>query len=300
MNKDYLLITGASGFLGSKILNKLVCEGYNVVALVRINSRLNRIQKIQGSFELFYVNKDQSNLTELFENFKIHTIIHTATDYGRNSSTSSVLMSNLIFPIQLIEYGLPRGLKHFLNSDSFFGKAEFENYNYLNQYTSSKKYFYNYLSSVSSELKIINLRLEHIFGEFDSESKFVTEILHKLLKQEKEILLTEGKQTRDFIYVDDVVDAYFKVIVNINSISNLTEFEVGRGESISIRSFVELMAILCRSNSKLEFGAISNRANEIQNSTANIKLLKSIGWKSNFDLQTAIKKILIEENKINL
>jgi len=297
MNKNYILITGGSGFLGSKILYKLICEGYNVVALVRHNSKLNRIQEIKGSFELFYINKEQSNLSELFENFKIHIIIHTATEYGRASATSLVLISNLIFPIQLIEHGLAHGLKLFINSDTFFGKTEHKNSNYLTQYTSSKKYFYDYLLSISRDLKIINLRLEHIFGEFDSESKFVTDILHRLLKQDKIILLTEGKQTRDFIYVDDVVEAYIRVLTNINSISNLTEFEVGRGESTSIRSFVELMAKLSRSNSKLVFGAILNRANEIQNSKANITLLKSIGWKSSFDLETAIKKILIEENK---
>ena len=96
MNKNYILITGGSGFLGSKILYKLICEGYNVVALVRHNSKLNRIQEIKGSFELFYINKEQSNLSELFENFKIHIIIHTATEYGRASATSLVLISNLI------------------------------------------------------------------------------------------------------------------------------------------------------------------------------------------------------------
>jgi len=292
-----ILVTGATGFLGSKIVKKLVDEGYNVVALVRKKSKLKRIQDITGNFELFYVDEKLSNLNELFGSYKIHTIIHTATEYGRNSLTSVVLMSNLIFPIRLIENGLDYGLKFFLNSDTFFGKSEYQDSNYMNQYTTSKKYFLNYLLSKREELKVVNLRLEHIFGEFDSDSKFVTDVMHKLLKSENEILLTDGMQTRDFVYVEDVVDAYFKVLINIDSLANFSEFEVGRGESVSVRQFVELMAKLSKSKSKLVFGAILNRKDEIQNSIANIASLNNIGWQSNYDLETAIKKIIKLENK---
>lgn len=287
-----VLITGATGFLGSKILNKLVEEGYNVVALVRNTSNLKRIEDVKSNLDLFYIDEKLNNLNELFNNHEIETIIHTATEYGRNTKTSEVLKSNLIFPIQLIECGLEHGLKSFINSDTFFGKSEFSDLSYLNEYTKSKKYFLDYLFSKRKEIKAVNLRLEHIFGEFDSENKFVTGVLHKLLKSENEILLTDGMQKRDFVYIEDVVNAYLKVLNNIDSITSFTEFEVGRGESVAVRQFVELMAVQTKSKSKLVFGAISSRKGEIQDSIANIDPLSKIGWKPNYDLRTAIAKMI--------
>ncbi|GGA63314.1 paratose synthase [Flavobacterium palustre] len=290
MNK--ILLTGATGFLGSKILIRLVDSGYNVIALVRKESNLSRIQDVNSSFELFYVDEKLNNLNELFEKHNIDTIIHTATEYGRNLKASDVLMTNIIFPIRLIENGLEHGLKSFINSDTFFGKSEFSDLSYLNEYTNSKKYFLNYLFSKRKEIKAVNLRLEHIFGEFDSENKFVTEVLHKLLKSENEILLTDGTQKRDFVYIEDVVNAYLKVLNNIDSIASVTEFEVGRGESVAVRQFVELMAELTKSKSKLVFGAISSRKGEIQDSKANIGPLSKLGWKPNYNLRTAIAKMI--------
>ncbi|WP_026714542.1 NAD-dependent epimerase/dehydratase family protein [Flavobacterium daejeonense] len=290
MNK--ILITGATGFLGSKILKKLVEDDYNVVALVRKTSNLNRIESVKGDFDLFYFNEKSNNLNELFQNHKIETIIHTATEYGRNAKTSEVLKTNVIFPIQLIEFGLERDLKLFMNSDTFFGKPEHSNSSYLNQYTNSKKYFLDYLFCKREGFKAVNLRLEHIFGEFDSDNKFVTDVLHKMLKSEKEVLLTDGLQKRDFVYVEDVVNAYLKVLNNIEFIAECSEFEVGRGESVSVRQFVELIAEETKSKSKLVFGAISNRKEEIHNSIANIESLSKIGWKPNYDLKTAIRKMI--------
>jgi nucleoside-diphosphate-sugar epimerase len=296
-----VLLTGGTGFLGSNILKELVFNSYNVVVLIRKSSDLSRIQNINGSFKLFCVDDKFDNLFELFELHQIDTIIHTATEYGRNCLSSSILMSNLIFPIKLIEEGLKNGLKYFINSDTFFGKDSFKDSSYLNEYTISKKYFLNHLFSSYPELKVINMRLEHIFGEFDSQNKFVTNIMHQLINEKKEVLLTEGLQKRDFIYVDDVVGAYLKVIININRIKNLTEFEVGRGESISVRHFVQTLLEMSGSKSELKFGALPIKKGEIQDSMANVVKLKEIGWELNYDLRTAISKMIkIEINKNKL
>jgi nucleoside-diphosphate-sugar epimerase len=292
MSKKYILLTGASGFLGSKILRKFVDEGHNVLALLREKSIKTRINDINGQFEFFLIDEEFNNLNMLFETYDIETIIHTATEYGRNSKASDTFKTNLIFPIRLIEFGLQNSLKYFFNSDTFFGKPELQGATYMNEYTTSKKYFLDYLISNSNRFKTVNLRLEHVFGEFDSDTKFVTNILHKLLKSEKEILLTNGLQKRDFVYVEDVVSAYYKVFTNIDIINNLSEFQIGRGESISVRHFVQLMANETKSKSKLVFGAVSNNKSEIQNSVADIRALEDIGWQANYDLRTAIIKMI--------
>ena len=138
-----ILLTGGTGFLGSNILKKLVSKkDYNVIVLVRSSSNLYRIQDIKG-FELFYVDDNLDNLNELFGKNSIDTIIHTATEYGRNSKSSLVFQSNLLFPIKLIEVGLENKLKYFINTDTFSSKAIMKNTEYLKDYNTSKKYFLN-------------------------------------------------------------------------------------------------------------------------------------------------------------
>lgn len=294
-----VLLTGGTGFLGSHILNGLLDANYNVTVLVRKSSNLYRIENIKEIVEFFFIDENMSNLDDLFSKKKIEAIIHTATEYGRNCLMSQILESNLIFPVKLIESGIKHNLKVFINSDTFFGKNEFQNMAYLNDYTNSKKYFLDYLFSNNEKIKTVSLRLEHIFGESDSNNKFVTSVLDKLLKSENEILLTDGLQKRDFVYVDDVVAAYLKVLQNIDRIDNFTEFEVGKGESISIRQFVELMAVLTKAKSKLIFGALPNRKGEIQDSKANIEPLYKLGWSCKFDIKTALKKIIELETDKN-
>lgn len=287
MNKT-ILLTGATGFLGSHILRRLINDNYNVVILVRETSDNWRIKDFNG-FSIFVLNPTGSNIENVFDLYKIDMIIHLATEYGRNLPYSSIIESNVIFPIKLIEFGIKNKVQLFVNTDSYFGK--FKNHSYLAQYVESKQIINNYTKSLL-DIKVINLRLEHIYGEYDSDNKFITGVMNKMLSNENVIELTEGLQKRDFIYVKDVVDAYLIIINNQHLINNFTEFEVGTGNSITVKEFVMKMQIACGSKSELLFGALDTRANEIQDSKADSTKLISLGWRPKFVPETALKKII--------
>ncbi len=281
-------MTGATGFLGSHILKKLIDIGKKIVIIVRDDSSLLRINNLKG-FSTFVINKDFSNIEDLYNEHSINIIIHVATEYGRNSPNSTVLSSNVSFPTKLIELADRKNLKLFINTDTFSSK--FQNSSYLKNYISSKKVFKEYLKSLS-DIQVFTLQLEHIFGEFDSKGKFFTFLLDSMLSNQESIELTTGTQKRDFIYVSDVVDAYVTVLNNRNSLKNYEEFEVGRGVSISVREFVSIIHKISGSKSKLLFGALETRSDEIQYSKANNSNLHLLGWKPNFTIEMAIKRIL--------
>lgn len=288
---DKILVTGATGFLGSQILQKLLSAGYTPLVLIRPTSNIWRIKSIISQCEVFTLDKDGENIKELFDLHSITSIIHTATEYGREKPLSALLKTNVIFPIQLIEYGLNKDLKLFINADTFFAKPQFEQ-DYLNQYTDSKRILEGLLKGLSALVAIRNVRLEHIFGENDSESKFVTAILNKLMRNEAEILLTDGSQKRDFVYIEDAAEAFVQILQNANHSNGYLEFQVGRGESISVRSFVEEMASLTGSKSTLKFGAMQNRIGEISDSFADLSELTKIGWKPRYDVSSAITNMI--------
>lgn len=286
--KKKILLTGATGFVGSHILKRLIELGEDVIILVRESSSLERIQNLNG-FSIFKINNQLSNLHLLFEKHMISTIIHTATEYGRNLNDTSVFTSNVLLPIRLLENADKKKLKLFINTDSFYSK--YPDSSHLKEYISSKKVFKNYLKYTSG-IQIVNLQLEHVFGENDSKGKFSTFLFEALLSNQKKIELTDGFQKRDFIYITDVVDAYIVTLKCKRFKKKFEEFEVGTGNSISIKEFVCIVHKIFQSRAELVFGSLETRSDKIIDSKANIFDLCQLGWEPKFSIQIAIENIL--------
>lgn len=293
-----ILLTGANGFLGSHILKLLVKEGYSPVILIRATSDLWRIDDVLDKCDVFVINEAEQNLKNVFEVYDIYGVIHTATEYGRDQPLSLLLRTNVIFPIELIELGIRSNIKVFINTDTFFAKPQFKQ-TYLNNYTESKRILEKYLVQLSKDILVCNLRLEHVFGENDSSQKFVTAIINDLINNEKEILLTEGIQKRDFIYIEDAANAFMHVLKFADDKKGFKEFQVGTGQSISVREFVEEVARITRSQAKLVLGALPTREGDIKDSFANIESLMVLGWKPKFDLKQAIANLLLQDKNLN-
>lgn len=293
-----LLLTGATGFLGSHILNGFLKQYEKIIITTRPKSNLSRISHLSNRIISFQLTTDKKKINDIFHQYEIEGIINTATEYGKKALLSEVLDANLIFPINLLELGIKNGIQFFINTDTFFGKEENGKQQYLNTYTKSKQILADFLKVFDKEIAIVNMRLEHVFGENDSEHKFVTGTLRKMLLH-KEIDFTDGTQKRDFIYVTDVVEAYLKVVSSINSFKGYYEFEVGTGESISVKEFVELLFKFSGSMSILNFGKLSQREGEIKDSRADNEGLKYLGWNPKYSLENAIKKLILFEKELN-
>ena len=163
----------------------------------------------------------------------------------------------------------------------------------------SKRLFKDFLVGLSG-VKVINLQLEHVYGEFDSKEKFISTLIFRMSNDHKIIEFTKGDQKRDFIYVDDVVDAYMCVLNNSNTIDQFSDFEIGTGISVSIKDFVMEIHSLLKSKSILQFGVIPSRNNEIDESYARNRGIREFGWKPKFDILSSLKKIMKEEYNENI
>ena len=113
-----ILLTGATGFLGSHLARALILEGHEVVALKRQTSSTCRIKSISESLSL--VDTDGLNFDVLFKlHNNIDTIIHTSTAYCRNTSkVSEIFEANTVFPLHLLEAAILANVKTFINTDT--------------------------------------------------------------------------------------------------------------------------------------------------------------------------------------
>jgi len=269
----------------------LLTAGHEVIALKRQTSSLRRIESIAN--ELALVDVDGLDFDALFvQHGNIDAIIHTATAYGRNQeSVSEIFAANTVLPLQLLDSGSRAGVKVFINTDTILDPN-------LNLYALSKNQLLQWgkFFSIHNKLTFINLRLEHFYGPNDDASKFTTFVINNCMANTPELKLTLGEQKRDFIYIDDLVSAYLMILQEANDFEHaFNEFDVGSGQSISIRSFVETVHRLTASKTHLAFGALPYRQDEVMHSEADICGLSALGWQSQYDLVAGLKKVIDEE-----
>jgi nucleoside-diphosphate-sugar epimerase len=266
----------------------LVQNRYETVILVRNKSSLDKIKHLDSSvFRIF--NIDESSLELLYKTYPIKNIIHTAVSYGRNNDYTEVINTNLLLPIRLIEIGIKNNLSGFINTDSYYTK-EGQGYSHLPHYTISKKSFDSWLIFFAEQIKVCNLRLEHIYGPRDDPKKFCDHIINCVaIEQIQKIDLTHGNQMRDFIYVKDAARAYINILRLMQRENfQYRKYDIGTGKAIRISEFVSAVKNISKSSTALNFGGLTYRNNEILSSCADITEIGNLGWKPEITLKNGI------------
>ncbi len=289
-NTKTYLFTGGTGFLGSNILKTMITQRIRIIVLKRKTSNLSRIEKIADKIDFY--NIESTDLDKLFQDNQISKIIHCATNYGRQKVSSiEILEANLILPLKLLELGRKYGTRHFINTDTVLDMR-------VNEYSLSKNQFKQWLQTFAEKMVCINVEIEHFYGPSDDRSKFVSHIIHSLLDKVDKIDLTPGEQKRCFIYIDDVVDAFVKIIKKSDSLENgYFNYQVGSEEPIEIRKFVEqAKALTGNTMSQLNFGALKYRKNEVMSPRLNLSALKRLGWEQKVTLSEGLIKTIEKES----
>lgn len=281
-----ILLTGATGFLGSHLLQALLDEGHEMLLLKRPSSNCVRIRERMNGCKAFDV--DCEPLEDIFHEERPELVIHCAVEYGRDGkSAEKVLMGNLVFPFRLLEAAISGRCPYFINTDSFFTKQLPERFQqslgvYSPEYTLTKYQFreWGQLRAIEGKINFINLQLEHMYGEDDNPDKFLSFVMRSMREGVSHLDLTDGIQIRDFIHVDDVVQAYLVVLSKLHELTGYQSFEVGSGISCPLWKFLQQMKSEMRAETVLNFGAIPRTEKEIMYSTAKPQRLEKLGWET--------------------
>ena len=287
--KKKILITGINGFLGSH-LAKYLKSSFEVLGLEYSLENLNRIAS--ENFKVYSTN--DTVLEIIFKENDFYAVIHLATVYKRQyEPIFNLLNTNIDLPVQLLELSGKYNVNLFLNTDSFFNNPSYS-YSYLSDYTLSKKHALEWIKLLSSsyKCKVANMKVFHMFGEHDAPSKFIPFLIDKIKNNEPTLDLSPGTQTRDFIYVKDVVTSFECVLNSFSVLKEYQEFEVGSGISYSVKELALLIKEITNSKTQLNFGGIPFRKGEIMESkVTNLKLFE-MGWKARFKLRNGIENCI--------
>jgi len=283
-----ILLTGASGFIGSKLLKSLI-KKYGVESIVVLSSK--NIKHVEC---YTYKSPQDFNINE--KHFKkITHIIHAGAFTPKEASQLNNIecsCSNIDFTKNLLSYK-PESLQRIINlstidvyAASLDKLSERSQINPASLYGMSKLYCERMIKyfSENNEVDYINLRIGHVYGPGEEDYKKVIPMTIKKILENKPIeIWGDGSELRCFIFIDDVVNS---VINSLSIPTNDKNINVASSNAISI---LELINILISFNNKPhEIQKIKSNHEPRDIIFDNTRLLKSILKKEN-DLRQGLK-----------
>lgn len=289
-----IIISGASGYIGKRLLKILDNKEYNVIALC---SNKDSFTEKYGSNIKIMENEEFLNANiEMEDSFLINLAFPRKNDMA-------LLLNLFRFTYKLYDKCLSIGCKYFMNisSQSVYDinrteEATEESYTMpFNIYGLAKVYMENYTSDYAhkNNVNYVNLRLGSIVGP-NFEIRINNKLIKSYINNEDIEIVDEGFKFA-FIHVDDANDCFKSIIDNSNKISWNSNLNVGSDYTYSILDIKEDISkrfINCyKGNVVINSAEKMNKTNKV-----NIEKIKGqIGWSPSFDLKKINDSILFEE-----
>jgi len=301
-------VTGGAGFVGSHLVDRLLAEGFEVRVIDDLSGGC--LENLSGAFgrEGFsFVKGDIRNLNLVKKLLKgVDVVFHEAAFISVALSVKDPLLTNDVNvsgTLNLLKASVDANVKRFVYASScaVYGEksspivTEKDPADPISPYSVSKLAAETYVRTFYKVygLKTTSLRCFNIYGprqSFDVGNPYcgvVTIFLNRLQKNMPLTIYDDGKQTRDFAHVKDVVDAY---LLAMNCDSAVGEvFNIGRGKSTSINELADTLGNIMHKKVKKEYA--DPRPGEIRHSRANIDKAKQI---LHFNPKVSLKKGLKE------
>lgn len=298
------LVTGGAGFIGSHIADKLISLGHEVSVLDNLRSGKREFVNAKAAF--FEVDIiDRPALKKAFEEFKPEVIFHLAAQNEVPYSMSHPFEDeemNIRGTMNLLGLAIKSGVKKFIYSNTggaFYGDVPEAGLPITEDHIILKPTsFYGVSKHCAEEyvklyghlhnLNWISLRYSNVYGprqDGNKEAGVVAIFTQKLLNKETPTINGDGTNTRDYIYVMDVVDANIKAL----DYNESDYFNISTATRISNTEVFETLEEELKTGIKVEFGP-KRVGDALHNSLSNKKAQEKLGWEPKTDFKTGVKE----------
>jgi UDP-glucose 4-epimerase len=296
-----ILVTGGAGFIASHIVDAFIENGHNVTIIDNLTT--GRKENINPGAK-FYEVDIRDDLTKIFDEGKFDVVNHHAAQIDvRRSVTDPIYDAgvNIIGTLNLLQNSIKFGVKKFMfasTGGAVYGEQDYfpadENHKQqpLSPYGISKlsveKYLYFYKEVHG--LKYTILRYANIYGPRQNplgEAGVVCIFLDKILAGDQPIINGSGEQTRDYVYVKDVVKANLLTLNEEES----DIYNVGTGIETSVN---ELFRLINQNfnNSIKEVHGPAKPGEQMRSVITSEKLFKKFGWKPSTKLEDGLRETI--------
>ena len=310
MNKERILITGISGFIGEELAQKCLKEGYEVAGLIRQSFRYNdAINRLKGKVKLYEGSlNDYARLANIILDYMPDYVAHlgaiTPVSYSFEHPWE-VTNTNYIGTINITE-ALKR---HCPNLKKFVFASSMETYGHQPEYHKLFKPFdektpqmgacpyacakiaaEKYVKYLNYAYKFpgISLRQTNCYGRKDNDY-FVAEAFITQMLKNKEVNFGNPEPVRNFLYIDDLTDLYLTLFKSDNPEILGKSFTVGPPNGITIGELADIIAEKLNWKGKTNWYTREIRDGEIYYLNSSNKLISQMtGWKPKVNLSDGL------------
>ena len=308
MTSKKILVTGGAGFIGSNLVDELIEKNYEVVIVDNLST--GKKENINPEAEFYNVDiLDKEKLEQIFIKEKPEFISHHAAQIDVRKSVSDPVFDaniNILGTLNLLELAKKYKIKKVVFASSggaIYGEADIvptsEEYTPkpISSYGISKfsiEQYLNYYNEVFG-LKFVALRYANVYGPRQDplgEAGVVAIFCNKLLNNEQLTINGDGKQTRDFVYVGDIVNA------NILSFEKDIEgiFNIGTGIEISINELFDVLIKISGVKMQENHG-VALKGEQMRSCLTASKIRQAVGWNAYISLENGLKGVWENNNK---
>ena len=323
------VVTGSSGFIGSFVSQRLLNEGWTVSGIDDLNNYYEPKLKIDRQNRLlehnnFSVINDKIEsidlLNDLFSDKRPSLVIHLAAQAGVRFSLNnpeSYLESNLKGSFAVLEAARNYKPKHLMiaSSSSVYGanptlplKENDKTDNQISFYAATKKAIENMAHSYSHihDIPITIMRLFSVYGPWNRPDMALFKFTESILKGKPIDVYNHGNMQRDFIYIEDLIEAIYiltscipsiqrdGLVNSFDSISPVAPFRIvniGNSKAIKICDYIKEIEKSLKMKAKKNLIPIQD--GDVENTCADIKLLENLtGYRPSTPISVGISKFI--------
>lgn len=295
-----VLVTGGAGFIGSHVVDRLVQEGHDVVIVDNLSTGKRR--NINRAARFCKMDIQSWRLERVFRNERPNIVMHFAAQMDVRKSVEDPVFDaqvNILGMLNVLQQAVRHGVRKVVFSSSggaIYGEQdvypapESHATKPLSPYGISKLCGEQYLSYYQrvSGLQVVNLRYANVYGprqDPDGEAGVVAIFIQKLLNNEQAIIHGNGRQTRDFVYVEDVVEANLAVM----GPDTQGTYNVGTGQETSINDLMRILIEHTGSTGKEVHGP-AKRGEQARSVIDASKLHQELSWEPRTELSEGLKR----------
>jgi len=295
-----VLVTGGAGFIGSHVVDRLVEEGHRVVVVDNMSS--GKRKNVNRAASLYKLDIQSGRLERVFRKERPNVVIHLAAQVSVRRSVEDSMFDaqvNVLGTINVLQQAVWHGARKVVFSSSggaIYGEQETypapESHatNPLSPYGTSKLCGEHYLSYFqrTSGIQVVSLRYANVYGprqDPEGEAGVVAIFIQKMLNNEQPIINGNGRQTRDFVFVDDVAE------VNVAAMGQDSHgvYNVGTGAETSINELFRMLTSLTGSDCKEVHGP-AKPGEQMRSVLDPSKIRQELGWDPKADLTDGLKR----------
>ena len=286
-----ILVTGATGYIGGYFI-RMMQHNAEITALLRSDSNQNSLNNFSCSVLYF---KSYDEILHIMKGGKFDGVVHFAAHISNSNIQENInasIDSNILYGAYLLEGASKSGVTWFINTGTFWQNFNSSNYCPVNLYAATKESFESiskYYIDVSSML-YATIKINDTFGPFDTRNTVFSYIMNSSRSSKSVIKLTAGDQIIDVSFIEDIVNAYWQLIIEINKDHSLSgkTFVVTNHERYSLKKTVDIFQSALGRKFNIGWGLKPYRQREVMIPYNNGKTVPN--WSQQYTLTEAFRK----------